>query len=85
MKDVRFYDDDVRYWTAVAARGALSESPTVTAGGLPLPIVGSAPGAVRGRRFLVVCCDNKAIIADLVTMRTKDIPKVMLDNRSPLW
>ncbi|CAI5475643.1 unnamed protein product [Closterium sp. Yama58-4] len=85
VKDVKFYDDDVRFWTGAIARAAVAESPTVTSAGLLVPPIGAAPSAVRGRRFLFVCCDNKAIVADLVTMRTKDIPKLLLDNRSPLW
>ncbi|CAI5951315.1 unnamed protein product [Closterium sp. NIES-65] len=84
VKDVKFYDDDVRFWTGAIARAAVAESPTVTSAGLLVPPIGAAPSAVRGRRFLFVCCDNKAIVADLVTMRTKDIPKLLLDNRSPL-
>ncbi|CAI5475105.1 unnamed protein product [Closterium sp. Yama58-4] len=84
VKDVKFYDDDVRFWTGAIARAAVAESPTVTSAGLLVPPIGAAPSAVRGRRFLFVCCDNKAIVADLVTMRTKDIPKMLLDNRSPL-
>ncbi|CAI7897225.1 unnamed protein product, partial [Closterium sp. NIES-54] len=84
VKDVKFYDDDVRFWTGAIARAAVAESPTVTSAGLLMPPIGAAPSAVRGRRFLFVCCDNKAIVADLVTMRTKDIPKLLLDNRSPL-
>ncbi|KAG5394378.1 hypothetical protein IGI04_024341 [Brassica rapa subsp. trilocularis] len=37
-----------------------------------------------GRHFLVICCENKAIFLDLVTMRGRDVPKSELDNRSLL-
>jgi len=32
-----------------------------------------------------MCCENKAIILDLVTRRAKDLPKVLLENKAPLW
>uniref|UniRef100_M4CZZ3 Uncharacterized protein n=1 Tax=Brassica campestris TaxID=3711 RepID=M4CZZ3_BRACM len=40
--------------------------------------------STKGRHFLVICCENKAIFLDLVTMRGRDVPKSELDNRSLL-
>ncbi|KAG6771523.1 hypothetical protein POTOM_022892 [Populus tomentosa] len=36
--------------------------------------------STKGRHFLVICCVNKAIFLDLVTMRGRDVPKQELDN-----
>lgn len=41
--------------------------------------------STKGRHFLVICCENKAIFLDLVTMRGRDVPKQDLDNRSLVW
>ncbi|XP_020525864.1 uncharacterized protein LOC18438882 [Amborella trichopoda] len=42
----------------------------------------SPVSSIKGRHFLVVCCENKAIFLDLVTMRGPDVPKQDLDNKS---
>ncbi|XP_020525863.1 uncharacterized protein LOC18438955 isoform X2 [Amborella trichopoda] len=42
----------------------------------------SPVSSTKGRHFLVVCCENKAIFLDLVTMRGRDVPKQDLDNKS---
>jgi hypothetical protein len=34
---------------------------------------------------LVICTDSKATFLDLVSMRTKDVPKLVFDNKAPLW
>lgn len=83
VKQVSFYDDDVRYWQHWRNRSAAAEGPSVlsqqfSAFGSPIP-------STRGRHFLVICCENKAIFLDLVTMRGRDVPKQELDNRSLLW
>ena len=85
IKDVKFYDDDVRFWSQWLARSAASEAPMAAAIEGGLPAIGSSPGALRGRRFLVMCCENKAVFLDLVTMRAKDITRAQLDNKAPLW
>lgn len=80
---VKFYDDDVRFWTAWKNRAAASElSITESA---PLPPITPCPPALRGRRFLVTCSQNKAVFLDLVTMKARDVPKAALDNKAPLW
>lgn len=83
VKQVGFYDDDVRYWQHWRNRSAAVEAPTAanqnsSAFNSPVP-------STRGRHFLVICCENKAIFLDLVTMRGRDVPKQELDNRSLLW
>ncbi|KAL2642182.1 hypothetical protein R1flu_009769 [Riccia fluitans] len=85
VKHVKFYDDDVRYWQGWLARAAISQS--VTQEGTPpggFQPLGPALSSIRGRHFLVICCDSKAIFLDMVSMRTKDVPKVVFDNKSPL-
>ncbi|GAB2248105.1 hypothetical protein Droror1_Dr00007987 [Drosera rotundifolia] len=82
VKQVSFYDDDVRFWQLWRNRQAAAEGPSV------LSHVASghtslAP-ATKGRHFLVICCENKAIFLDLVTMRGRDVPKQELDNKSLL-
>ncbi|XP_010913344.1 uncharacterized protein [Elaeis guineensis] len=82
VKQVSFYDDDVRFWQHWCNRSAAAEAPTAvnqhsSAFSSPAP-------STRGRHFLVICCENKAIFLDLVTMRGRDVPKQELDNKSLL-
>lgn len=83
VKQVNFYDDDVRFWQLWRNRAAAAEAPAavnnVTSG-----FTSPAP-STKGRHFLVICCENKAIFLDLVTMRGRDVPKQELDNKSLLW
>ncbi|XP_031255041.1 uncharacterized protein LOC116113026 isoform X3 [Pistacia vera] len=82
VKQVNFYDDDVRFWQLWRNRAAAAEAPAavnnVTSG------FTSPPPSTKGRHFLVICCENKAIFLDLVTMRGRDVPKQELDNKSLL-
>ncbi|WOK95751.1 hypothetical protein Cni_G04458 [Canna indica] len=82
VKQVTFYDDDVRYWQHWRNRSAAAEAPS--AANQHSPAFNSPVPSTRGRHFLVVCCENKAIFLDLVTMRGRDVPKQELDNRSLL-
>lgn len=84
VKDVKFYDDDVRFWSQWLSRAAASEAPKASAMAQSLPAIGATPGVLRGRRFLVMCCEYKAIFLDLTTMRARDVTKAQLENRSPL-
>ncbi|KAK1276991.1 hypothetical protein QJS04_geneDACA011030 [Acorus gramineus] len=82
VKQVSFYDDDVRFWQLWHNRSAAAEAPSAviqhsSAFTSPAP-------STRGRHFLVICCENKAIFLDLVTMRGRDVPKQDLDNKSLL-
>ncbi|CAL9075415.1 unnamed protein product [Musa textilis] len=82
VKQVGFYDDDVRFWQHWWNRSAAAEAPSAasqqsSAFSSPIP-------STRGRHFIVICCENKAIFLDLVTMRGRDVPKQELDNRSLL-
>lgn len=82
VKQVSFYDDDVRYWQLWRNRAAAAEAPTAVNN---VTSAFSSPAAsTKGRHFLVICCENKAIFLDLVTMRGRDVPKQDLDNRSLL-
>lgn len=83
VKYVKFYDDDIRFWTAWKNRAAASE--LSIAASSPTPPIGPGPAALRGRRFLVTCSTNKAVFLDLVTMKARDVPKAALDNKAPLW
>ncbi|GAB4829434.1 hypothetical protein Ancab_019105 [Ancistrocladus abbreviatus] len=82
VKQVSFYDDDVRFWQLWRNRAAAAEAPSAV--GLVTSTLTSLPPATRGRHFLVICCENKAIFLDLVTMRGRDVPKIELDNKSLL-
>eukprot|EP00271_Cylindrocystis_brebissonii_P014334 TRINITY_DN35657_c0_g1_i1.p1 TRINITY_DN35657_c0_g1~~TRINITY_DN35657_c0_g1_i1.p1 ORF type:complete len:1559 (+),score=320.88 TRINITY_DN35657_c0_g1_i1:569-5245(+) len=89
VKDVKFFDDDVRFWTHWLARSTAEEAPTLSATAAAtlhaqVAPYGSSVGALRGRRLLVMCCEYKAIILDLVTMRARDVTKAQLENRTPL-
>lgn len=83
VKQVSFYDDDVRYWQLWRNRSAAAEAPTAV-NNVTSTLSNLAP-STKGRHFLVICCENKAIFLDLVTMRGRDVPKQDLDNRSLLW
>lgn len=82
VKQVSFYDDDVRYWQLWRNRSAAAEAPSAV-NNLTSAFSSPAP-STKGRHFLVICCENKAIFLDLVTMRGRDVPKQDLDNRSLL-
>ncbi|PON75142.1 Guanine nucleotide-binding protein, beta subunit [Parasponia andersonii] len=81
VKQVCFYDDDVHFWKLWQNRAAAAEAPSavnyVTSFSSPAP-------STKGRHFLVICCENKAIFLDLVTMRGRDVPKQDLDSKSLL-
>lgn len=83
VKQVSFYDDDVRFWQHWRNCSAAAEAPTAVN---QQSSTFSAPApSTRGRHFVVICCENKVIFLDLVTMRGRDVPKQELDNRSLLW
>ncbi|KAJ6828486.1 uncharacterized protein M6B38_362005 [Iris pallida] len=82
VKQVNFYDDDVRFWQHWRSRSAAAEGPSALS--QDSSAFGSPAPSTRGRHFLVICCENKAIFLDLVTMRGRDVPKQELDNRSLL-
>ncbi|KAL5714170.1 hypothetical protein ACHQM5_016167 [Ranunculus cassubicifolius] len=74
-------DDDVRYWQHWRNRTTAAEAPAAVS----QQLVSSSPApSTRGRHFVVICCENKAIFLDLVTMRGRDVPKQELDNKSLL-
>ncbi|XP_024959250.1 uncharacterized protein LOC112500152 isoform X3 [Cynara cardunculus var. scolymus] len=80
VRQVSFYDDDVRFWQLWRNRSAAAEPPSAVN---QLTSAFNSPAAsTKGRHFLVICCENKAIFLDLVTMRGRDVPKQDLDNRS---
>lgn len=78
-----FFDDDVRFWQLWRNRSAAAEAPSAV-NQLTSAFASPAP-STKGRHFLVICCENKAIFLDLVTMRGRDVPKQELDNKSLLW
>ncbi|KNA14896.1 hypothetical protein SOVF_102910 [Spinacia oleracea] len=80
VKQVNFYDDDVRFWQLWRNRAAAAESPSAVSN--VTSVLSPLAPATKGRHFLVICCENKAIFLDLVTMRGRDVPKQELDNRS---
>ncbi|XP_028086710.1 uncharacterized protein LOC114287525 [Camellia sinensis] len=82
VKQVSFYDDDVSFWQLWRNRSAAAEAPPA-ASHLSSTFSSPAP-STKGRHFLVICCENKAIFLDLVTMRGRDVSKQDLDNRSLL-
>ncbi|KAK9989212.1 hypothetical protein SO802_029451 [Lithocarpus litseifolius] len=82
VKQVNFYDDDVRFWQLWRNRSAAAEAPSAV-NQFASPF-NSPPPSTKGRHFLVICCENKAIFLDLVTMRGRDVPKQELDNKSLL-
>ncbi|CAL0311176.1 unnamed protein product [Lupinus luteus] len=80
VKQVTFYDDDVRFWQLWHNRSSAAEAPTA----VHSSSFSSPAPSTKGRHFLVICCLNKAIFLDLVTMRGRDVPKQELDNKSLL-
>ncbi|RZB49218.1 uncharacterized protein LOC114399050 isoform X3 [Glycine soja] len=80
VKQVNFYDDDVRFWQLWHNRSVAAEAPTA----VHTSAFSSLAPSTKGRHFLVICCLNKAIFLDLVTMRGRDVPKQELDNKSLL-
>ncbi|KAK9291549.1 hypothetical protein L1049_019497 [Liquidambar formosana] len=82
VKQVNFYDDDVRFWQLWRNRSAAAEAPSAV-NHVTSAFSSPAP-STKGRHFLVICCENKAIFLDLVTMRGRDVPKQDLDNKSLL-
>lgn len=83
VKQVNFYDDDVRFWQLWRNRAAAAEAPSAVSH--VTSTLSSLPPATKGRHFLVICCENKVIFLDLVTMRGRDVSKQELDNRSLMW
>lgn len=79
VKQVSFFDDDVCFWQLWRNRSAAAEAPSAVN---QVTSSFSSPASTKGRHFLVICCENKAIFLDLVTMRGRDVPKQDLDNRS---
>ncbi|XP_050235007.1 uncharacterized protein LOC126683205 [Mercurialis annua] len=82
VKQVSFYDDDVRFWQLWRSRSAAAEAPSAV-NNVTSTFASPAP-STKGRHFLVICCENKAIFLDLVTMRGRDVLKQELDNKSLL-
>ncbi|KAJ9141501.1 hypothetical protein P3X46_032034 [Hevea brasiliensis] len=82
VKQVKFYDDDVRFWQLWHNRSAAAEAPSAV-NNVASTFTSPAP-PTKGRHFLVICCENKAIFLDLVTMRGRDVLKQELDNKSLL-
>ncbi|KDP36340.1 hypothetical protein JCGZ_09760 [Jatropha curcas] len=82
VKQVNFYDDDVRFWQLWRNRSAAAEAPGAV-NNVSSTFTSPAP-STKGRHFLVICCENKAIFLDLVTMRGRDVLKQELDNKSLL-
>ncbi|KAG6728900.1 uncharacterized protein LOC122303981 isoform X1 [Carya illinoinensis] len=82
VKQVNFYDDDVRFWQLWRNRSAAAEAPSAV-NQVTSSFSSPAP-STKGRHFLVICCENKAIFLDLVTMRGRDVPKQDLENKSLL-
>ncbi|KAJ6407920.1 hypothetical protein OIU84_011264 [Salix udensis] len=80
VQQVNFYDDDVRFWQLWRNRSAAAEAPS--AASTVTSAFSSPAPSTKGRHFLVICCVNKAIFLDLVTMRGRDVPKQELDNKS---
>ncbi|XP_059652174.1 uncharacterized protein LOC132299510 [Cornus florida] len=80
VKQVSFYDDDVRFWQVSRNRSAAAEAPS----SVNTSAFSSVAPSTKGRHFLVICCENKTIFLDLVTMRGRDVPKQELDNKSLL-
>ncbi|KAJ6922284.1 LOW QUALITY PROTEIN: hypothetical protein NC652_016057, partial [Populus alba x Populus x berolinensis] len=78
VQQVNFYDDDVRFWQLWRNRSAAAEAPSAVSN-VTSAFASPAP-STKGRHFLVICCVNKAIFLDLVTMRGRDVPKQELDN-----
>lgn len=83
VKQVSFYDDDVHFWQLSRNRSAAAEAPTAVTN-VTSAFSSPAP-STKGRHFIVICCESKAIFLDLVTMRGRDVPKQDLDNKSLLW
>ncbi|KAL1802179.1 hypothetical protein ACET3Z_030826 [Daucus carota] len=82
VKQVSFYDDDVHFWQLSRNRSAAAEAPTAVTN-VTSAFSSPAP-STKGRHFIVICCESKAIFLDLVTMRGRDVPKQDLDNKSLL-
>ncbi|KAF2318307.1 hypothetical protein GH714_004785 [Hevea brasiliensis] len=82
VKQVNFYDDDIRFWQLWCNRSAAAEAPSAV-NNVTSAFTSLAP-STKGRHFLVICCENKAIFLDLVTMRGRDVLKQELDNKSLL-
>lgn len=82
VKQIKFYDEDVRFWHSWLNRNAAAEAP-VAVNQHFTPAVGGLQ-TLRGRHFLVICCENKIVFLDMVTMRSRDVPKQFLENKSPL-
>nr|GMD46640.1 G-protein beta subunit-like protein (contains WD40 repeats) [Ipomoea batatas] len=78
VKQVSFYDDDVRFWQLWRNRSAAAEAPTAVSN-VTSAFSSPAP-STKGRHFLVICCENKAIFLDLVTMRGRDLQPFKLED-----
>jgi len=77
VRQVRFLDSEVAYYQTATAHLMVNGSL-----GAPLPRASDAH-ALDGTRLLVVVCDNKVVLYDLLSKKPFEVTKAQLDGRTP--
>ncbi|CAI9782420.1 unnamed protein product [Fraxinus pennsylvanica] len=65
VKQISFYDDDVHNWQLWRNRSAAAEAPPAVSN-VTSAFSSPAP-STKGRHFLVICCENKAIFLEKIS------------------
>ena len=77
VRQVRFLDAEVAYWQCATAQLMVSGP-----GAAPLPRSAGAH-ALDGTRLLVVVCDHKVVLYDLLSKKPFEVTRAQLDGRAP--
>eukprot|EP00878_Enallax_costatus_P029671 GHUV01032212.1.p1 GENE.GHUV01032212.1~~GHUV01032212.1.p1 ORF type:complete len:886 (+),score=247.65 GHUV01032212.1:482-3139(+) len=76
VKQVRFLDSEVAYWQTATQHYMVNGSSTN-------PPKAANVHALDGTRLLVVVCENKILLYDLNTRKPYEVPRAVLDNKTP--
>jgi hypothetical protein len=77
VRQVRFLDAEVAYWQTAAGHLMVNGSL-----GAPLPRAADAH-ALDGTRLLVIVCDSKVVLYDLLSKKPFEVTKAQLEGRTP--
>ncbi|GMH44514.1 hypothetical protein BSKO_12466 [Bryopsis sp. KO-2023] len=78
VRMVQFLDVETIYWQRFAHLSLLKAKPNEL-------LTDTVPGgeALRGQRWLIVVCDNKVVLHDMISHASKEISKLALEGKNP--